>query len=131
MENTEKGKENRIASWKSGVRKTGTVLESIGAWIFRLRKLFLSIPVIYGAVRLAKNNLAQLPEEVGIGLMANGQYAQMVSRKLAVYGPLVVTGICLLLMFVSRRALYPWLISLFSLVLPLLILFTNLFLLNA
>ena len=76
---------------------------------------------------LAVRNMAQLPEQVGINLQANGEYALVVSRGVAVMGPLAVTAVCLLMMFCSRRVTYPWLISLFSLVLPLLLVVTNLF----
>ena len=38
-----------------------------------------------------------------------------------------LTAVCLLLMFISKKVLYPWLISIFSLVLPILILITNIF----
>ena len=41
--------------------------------------------------------------------------------------PLVITGVCLVMMFLSRRTIYPWLISIFSLVLPWLIWITNVF----
>ena len=41
--------------------------------------------------------------------------------------PLVVTGVCLVMMWLSRRTIYPWIISIFSLVLPILIWITNVF----
>ena len=41
--------------------------------------------------------------------------------------PLVITAVCLLLMFVSRRILTPWLVSMFSLALPVIILLLNIF----
>ena len=72
-------------------------------------------------------NMAQLPEEVGINLLANGEYEYLVSRGLAVMAPLAVTGVCILMMWMSRRTIYPWIISIFSLVLPLLIWVTNVF----
>ena len=97
----------------------------IGSWIFRLRKIILAVPVVYLAVSLAVNNLSQLPEEVGLNLQATGEFAMTVSRSAAVMGPIGVTAACLLLMFCSRKTLYPWVISLFSLVLPVLILFMN------
>jgi hypothetical protein len=59
--------------------------------------------------------------------MVNGQFAETVSKSAAVYGPMGVTAICLALMVCSRRALYPWLISVFTLILPILILVTNIF----
>ena len=66
-------------------------------------------------------------DQVGINIQASGEYAEMVSKNVAVLGPLAVTAVCLLMVFCSRKVLYPWLISLFSLVLPLLIYITNIF----
>lgn len=109
------------------LKTTGKVLKEIGKWIFRLRGFFMAIPVAIAALYLAAQNMARLPEEVGINLLANGEYQYLVSRGLAVVGPLVVTGACLVMMFLSRRTVYPWIISIFSLVLPLLIWFTNVF----
>lgn len=110
-----------------GFAKAGKVLQVIGLWLFRLRKIFMAIPVVYVAVRLAMYNMEHLPEQVGVDIQATGEFAQMISRDMAVYGPLAVTGVCLLLMFCSRRTVYPWIISIFSLVLPLLILVLNFF----
>ncbi len=87
----------------------------------------MAIPVAVAALYLAVQNMARLPEEVGINLLANGQYEYLVSRGLAVLVPLVVTGVCLVMMFLSRRTIYPWIISIFSLVLPWLIWITNVF----
>ncbi len=114
---------------KSGevCRKTGDIFSVIGLWAWRLRKIVMSVPVVWGAVYLARLNSSQLPKMVGIGLQNSGEYVSFVTRNTAVGGPLVVTGACLLLMFCSRKTLYPWLISMFSLVLPLLLLLTNLF----
>ncbi len=107
------------------MKKIGNVLKQIGSWIFRLRKIILSIPVLYFAVSFAINNLSQLSEEVGITMQASGEYGIVVSRELAVLGPLGITAASLLLMFCSRRTLYPWVISIFTLVLPVFILFLN------
>ena len=105
----------------------GRVLAGIGKWIFRLRGFFMAIPVALAALYLAAQNMARLPEEVGINLLANGEYEYLISRGLAVMAPLVVTGICLVMMWLSRRTIYPWIISIFSLVLPILIWITNVF----
>jgi hypothetical protein len=59
--------------------------------------------------------------------LANGEYQYLISRSLAVMAPLLVTGGCLIMMFLSRRTVYPWIISIFTLVLPILIWFTNVF----
>lgn len=109
------------------LKKIGSVLAGIGKWIYRLRGFFMAIPVALAALYLATQNMARLPEEVGINLLENGQYEYLVSRGLAVLAPLVVTGVCLVMMFLSRRTIYPWIISIFSLVLPLLIWLTNVF----
>ena len=109
------------------LRTTGRVFQGIGIWIYRLRGFFMAIPVALAALYLAAQNMARLPEEVGINLLANGEYQYLVSRSLAVTAPLLVTGGCLIMMFLSRRTVYPWIISIFTLVLPLLIWFTNVF----
>ena len=107
--------------------KTGKVLREIGKWIFRLRGFFMAIPVAVAALYLAVQNMARLPAEVGINLLENGQYEYLISRGLAVLAPLVVTAVCLVMMWLSRRTVYPWIISIFSLVLPYLIWITNVF----
>jgi hypothetical protein len=105
----------------------GRVLAGIGKWIFRLRGFFMAIPVALAALYLATRNMARLPEEVGINLLATGEYEYLISRGLAVMVPLVVTGVSLVMMFLSRRTIYPWIISIFTLVLPWLIWITNVF----
>jgi len=107
--------------------KIGYVLRMTGRWIYRLRGVLMAIPVGVAAISLAQKNMERLPETVGINLLANGEYAYMIPRDVAVMGPMAVTALCLLLMFCSRRVLYPWLISLFTLVLPILIWVTNIF----
>ena len=96
-------------------------------YIIKFRKIILAIPVVAGAVYLAMKNMKALPETVGINLLSSGEYAYLLSRNLAIMGPLAVTALCLLLMMFSKKTLYPWLISIFSLILPLLILLTNRF----
>ena len=110
----------------SGNKKSfGSVMKEIGRWIYKLRSVILAIPVAVCAIVLAVKNMAQLPEEVGINLLATGEFQMMIDRPVAVLVPLVVTVFCLLLMFCSRKILYPWLISIFSLVLPFVLLLTN------
>lgn len=109
------------------LKKIKYVLVLASRWAYRLRSVLLAIPVATAAVVLALRNAVDLPARVGINLQASGEYALVVDRILAVMGPLAVTAVCLLLMFCSRRVVYPWLISLFSLVLPVLILITNTF----
>ena len=108
-------------------KKITSLLSFIGSILFRLRKLVLAAPVVYAAVKLAYYNRVHLPEQVGINIQSTGEFAQMITRDMAVMGPLGLTAACLLLMLCSRKALYPWAISIFTLVLPLLILFSNLY----
>ena len=111
---------------KSGsFQNVWNVMRMIGNLIYRLRKIIMSIPVVYYAIVFGVYNAKYLPERVGLVLQSNGEFVQTVSRSLAVMGPLGVTAACLLLMFCSRRTLYPWLISIMSLLLPMLILLLN------
>ncbi len=109
------------------VMRSGELLWGGVKDIRRFHKILLAIPVAIAAVWLAISTAAKLPEHVGISLLETGEFAYMVTREVAVLGPLAVTALCLLLMFCSRRTVYPWLISIFSLVLPFLLLLTNTF----
>ena len=104
------------------------VVRIIWSWIYRLRSVILGLPVAIYAVVQAVQNMSQLPEVVGIGLQADGGYALLLNRPVAAFGPLAVTAVCLLMMFCSRKVFYPWLVSLFSLLLPAVILYSNLLL---
>lgn len=112
---------------KAYAREVMNVFSSMWNFVSRLRKVFLAVPVAWGAVMLAIYNLEHLPAVVGLDLQIAGDYSIQVVRELAVLGPVAVTAVCLLLMFISRRTLTPWIVSLFSLALPLVILVTNIF----
>ena len=120
-------KTNLLKKLQPGMAKTGHILTEIGNWLWRLRKIFISIPVVWCSLYLARLNREMLPETVGIGLQTSGEYLRYISRTTAVSIPLAVTGVCLLLMFLSKKTLYPWMISAFSLALPAIILLINLF----
>ena len=107
--------------------KIGYVLLVIWKWIYNLRSIILAVPVVIGAIRLAIMNMSRRPDSVGIMLLSSGAYQWMVDKPIAVMGPLAVTAACLFLMFISRRVVYPWMISIFSLALPLLIYITKVF----
>ena len=113
--------------FKTTLVKINTLINFIGMTLFRLRKIVLSVPVVYAALKLAIYNRENLPEQVGINLQSSGAFQQMITRDMAVMGPLGLTAACLLLMFCSRKAMYPWAISVFTLALPILILVTNLY----
>ena len=112
---------------KSVVAKINKIINITGKWLFRLRKPVMAAPVVYYAMKLASYNNQHLPEQVGINLQSTGEFAQTISRNVAVMGPLALTLSCLVLMFCSRKAMYAWAISIFTLALPLLLLFSNLY----
>ena len=121
-------------NFTSAMTATGSVWERIKRVIgiivmclYRLRKVFLAIPVIHYALKIAEYNRQHLPEQVGVNLLATGEYAMMISREMAVNGPFAVTCACLVLMFGCRKALYPWAVSIFTLVLPILLLLSNIY----
>ena len=112
---------------KAYAREVMKVFGSMWNFISRLRKVFLAVPVAWGAIMLALYNMQHLPAVVGLDLQVGGDFRIQVVRELAVLGPVAVTAVCLLLMFISRRTLTPWIVSLVSLALPLVILVTNIF----
>ena len=116
-----------FARLKAAISKSDSVINRIGMILFHLRKIVMAAPVVYYALKLASYNRAHLPEQVGLNLQATGEFTQLISRELAVMGPLALTGACLFCMFCSRKATYAWAISAFSLALPILLLISNLY----
>lgn len=112
---------------RSGWERFCGIVKKICKWIYRLRSVVLSLPVALATVYLAIYNSIHLPRLVGINLLPSGAYSIMIDRSIAVVAPVAITAVCLLMVLGSRRVLYPWIISLFSLVVPVLILFTNVF----
>lgn len=119
----EKTKESKKGFYAQLKKAIGIVIMAF----YHLRKIILAIPVAYAAFRIALYNGEHLPVEVGLFLQNNGDFLQMVDRNFAVFWPLVITLGCLFLMFFSRKALYAWAISVFTLALPLLLLFSNIY----
>ena len=109
------------------IRKIQKVIGLIVLILYHLRKVVLAVPVGYYALKLAAYNGAHLPSTVGLFLQADGSFIMEFARSLAVMGPLAVTAGCLAMMFLSRKAMYAWAISVFSLALPVLILISNLY----
>jgi predicted membrane channel-forming protein YqfA (hemolysin III family) len=101
------------------------VVRIIFKTIYHLRGLFMAIPVIILALRFANYNSEHLPLLVGLNLQSNGEFAKTISRETAVNTPVFLTLGCLGVMCFSRKPVYPWLISLFTLAIPVLLLLTN------
>ncbi len=96
-------------------------------YIVKLRKIFLAVPVALAALWLAKVNMDRLPEQVGLNLQTDGSFELMISREWACGILLLITLICIVLMCCSKRVLTPWMVSIITLILPMLIWITNIF----
>lgn len=106
-------------------------------YIYNLRGVILAIPTMTVAIVLAARNQVKLPTTVEVILPHIDRGAEdavlgfityqteYLARSTAVTAPLVITLACLLLMICSKRTLYPWMISLLTLTIPLFLLLTN------
>ena len=116
-----------LSPFRRVIHKIQKVIGIIVKVFYHLRKVILAAPVVYYALKLAAYNMTHLPDTVGLMLQSDGSFAMEFARSLAVMGPLAVTAGCLVMMFLARKALYPWAVSLFSLLLPILLLISNLY----
>lgn len=116
-----------LEKFGEGICSLGALLKKNWRWSFELRKVVMAIPVVVLMMKLAAECRARLPETVGINLLANGGFEQMIARESAISATMAITTGCLVLMFFSRKTVYPWLVSLFSLALPVLLILTNTF----
>lgn len=126
------------------LRKIGSVFAAIGRgfallgrYIFKLRAIFMAIPVAVVAVIQAMINMERLPDTVeyamiGIDFDATQtlfgpfvMHVEQVSQEAAVMGPLMLTAACLLFTIFSKRTLFPWVISIFTLLIPTLLYLTT------
>lgn len=112
--------------------KEENVMKSVFSWIYKLRSVFLAIPVVFGAIILAIINGNNLPDQVTLCMPSFADDTMAVelmeiSKSTAIFVPILITALCLAMVFCSKRLVYPWLISVFSLVLPLFIYFSSVF----
>jgi len=112
---------------KQSDQKVLTVLKTSWRYIWMFRGVVISLPVLVVAISQAFKNASRLPETVGLNIQANGEYAMTVARPTAVVLPLLVTIACILLTCFTKRPLFPWLISIFTLVIPVLIWVINIY----
>ena len=119
--------EQELSPFKRVIRKIQKVIGIIVKVFYHLRKVILAAPVVYYALKLASYNMQHLPEQVGVLLESDGSFAFTFAKSMAVMGPLGITAGCLVMMFLARKALYPWAVSIFSLVLPILLLLSNIY----
>ena len=123
----EEEQEVDLPPFKRAIKKTKKVIGIIVKVCYHLRKVILAAPVVYYALRLAAYNTANLPDTVGLLLQSDGSFAFEMAKSLAVAGPLGITAGCIAMMFLARKALYPWAVCVFSLLLPVLLLISNIY----
>lgn len=87
----------------------------IGVWFLKILYFLRSIPVVIvialAASALATANMVQLPEVMFIGTFE-------LTRRMAVLAPATATALCLGMVLLSRRPVYPIVISLLTLTVP-------------
>lgn len=108
-------------------RKIGRVCYIIGRVLFHMRKIFLTLPVVWLAFKVCSYAKEMLPDAVGVWLLENGDYAFTLGANAALTSCLAVTAACLVLMYLSRRTILPWVVSMFTLVLPVMLVLTNMY----
>lgn len=108
----------------------GDSLYKIGLYMYRLRSLILAAPVAGVALILASESKSRLAQTVEVSKFTFNPEASdalfgflelgktTISQEAAIWGPLMLTAACLVMMMCSKRTLYPFLISLFTLCLP-------------
>ena len=121
------------------LKKFGGSMATLGRYLYKLRGFLLSIPVAAAAIVLSIIAKGRLPETVEVVLpQVNAQSpdaifgfltytTEHISRGIATTAPLVLTIACLLLTISSKRMLYPWMISLLTLAIPLFLILTNVY----
>lgn len=120
-------------------QRIGRSISVIWSYVYKLRAVFLSVPVATVAIVEAVTNMTRLPamvEYTTLNFVKDSEEAlfgsmvlsvAQISREIAVFGPLMLTVVCLLLLLCSKRTLSPWLISLFTLFVPPIIYLLNVY----
>lgn len=109
------------------LRRFGSAFATVWSFLLKLKKIFLAVPVALAALWLAQRNMELLPQSVGVDLQTDGTFSLLVSREWACGIPVVITLACIVLMCCSRRVLTPWVVSVVSLILPIVLWITNVF----
>ena len=105
--------------------KIGRFIKQACHFIYKFRAIFLVVITIIAALLMANYCKAKLPESVGIDLQSDGSFSKYITRDQAVNSSFLLTALSLIFVLISKKTLYPWLISLFTFVIPILIVVTN------
>ena len=104
-------------------------------WFFR--GVLVSLPVAAVALYIAAQAQKKLPEVLEITHIIIDPKAEnalfdlfvmtedFITRDVAIFAPLALTAFCIAMTILSKRTLYPWLISVFTLVLPIVLYVLN------
>lgn len=125
------------AATKDAFADVWRVFAVIGKCLYGIRGILISIPVAVAALLIASWGQRNLPEVVQITHIIIDRSAQnalfglfvmttdLITRDVALFVPLVLTAFCLAMTMLSKRTLYPWLISVFTLCLPIVLYLLN------
>lgn len=108
-------------------KKSCATFKTTWHYIWMFRAVIISVPVLVASICQAFRNASRLPETVGLNIQANGEFAMTMARPAAVLLPLLITIGSIILTCCTKRPLFPWLISIFTLVLPVLIWIINIY----
>ena len=141
--------DNLIEKWYRFVDKVSPFFEGVSRvfraivrgfqdlwrYVFWFRSIVLGAPLAGAAIIIATRSAQRLPETVNyikftldteaanalFGLFVMTQ--ETITRTQAVMIPLALTAVCIVLMILSKRMLYPFMIGLLTLALPYIIYF--------
>lgn len=127
-------------------RAIARTFRNLWKYVFWFRSVILAAPMAVAAVILAARNMSRLPEEISytkilfftenmkkiprfLRVLFSEEAENVLfdvfvmsqdflSRNQAVFMPLALTAVCIVLMIFSKRMMYPFLIGLMTLALP-------------
>lgn len=105
--------------------KVGQYIKKFFTYVYKFRAIILVVVTLIAAIIMASYCKANLPETVGIDLQSDGTFSKYITRDQAVNCSFILTALSLVFVLISKKTLYPWLISLFTFAVPVLILVTN------
>ena len=115
----------------------GNVFRIIWKFIYGVRGILVSVPVVFAAFYVASWAREHLPEAVEVTHVVIDREAEgaifglfvmttdLMARDLVIVSSLALTAVCLICTIFSKRTLYPWLISVFTLCLPIVMYYLN------
>ncbi len=115
----------------------GNIFVILWKCIYAFRGVLISAPVAAAALLVADWAREYLPEAVELTHLIIDKEAEgaifglfvmtteFIARDVVIAGSLVLTAVCLICTILSKKTLYPWLISIFTLCLPIVMYLLN------